>query len=262
MANTSVVSSVSRLGKYEPFNLQVSRGQVTMHDPVYIWGYSSLIDGTLLPVWDVNQAKPYLTTAAVMQISSSSTDDDAAGTGARTVLVSGLDQSYLPISETVELDGQTAVNTTKSYLRVLSITVLTTGSGGANAGAIYAGTGALTLGVPAVVHEIAPIGMNKSQTAAYTVPAGYTAYFSRGGMTSHTTGSGAIIARLVGSNQGSPFLTSALTVFSSTQVDYEFDYPLAFPEKTDIEARAISSSGTHAVSAYLQLILIKDNGQA
>jgi hypothetical protein len=261
MANTSVVSSVSRLGKYEPFNLQVSRRQVTMHEPAYVWGYSTLIGATLLPVWDVNQAKPYLTTAAVMKVSSGSADDDSAGTGARTVLVSGLDQSYDSISEIVTLDGQTEVATTKAFLRVLSVTVLTVGSGGLNAGAIYVGTGTVTTGVPAVVHEIVPIGMNKSQSASYTVPAGYTAFFSRGGMTSHTTGSGHITGRLAASNQGSPFVTSAVTVFANTVVEYEFDYPLAFPEKTDIEARAIASSGTHAVSAYLQLILIKDNGQ-
>lgn len=261
MANTSVVSSISRLGKYEPFNLQISRGQVTMHTPIHIWGYSSLIDGVLLPIWDVNQAKPYITTAAVMKISSGSANDAAAGTGARTVLVSGLDATYTPISETVTLNGQTAVNTTKSYLRVSSIRVLTAGSGGANAGALYAGTGDITTGVPAVVHEIVPIGFNLSQTAAYTVPAGHTAYFVRGGMTAHTTGAGHVLGRLVGSNQGSPFATSAMTIFSNSQVDYEFEYPIAFPEKTDVEARGISSNGTHAVSAYLQLILIKDNGQ-
>lgn len=261
MANTSVVSSISRLGKYEPFNLQISRGQVTMHTPIHIWGYSSLIDGVLLPIWDVNQAKPYITTAAVMKISSGSANDAAAGTGARTVLVSGLDATYTPISETVTLNGQTAVNTTKSYLRVSSIRVLTAGSGGANAGALYAGTGDITTGVPAVVHEIVPIGFNLSQTAAYTVPAGHTAYFVRGGMTAHTTGAGHVLGRLVGSNQGSPFATSAMTIFSNSQVDYEFEYPIAFPEKTDVEARGLSSNGTHAVSAYLQLILIKDNGQ-
>lgn len=262
MPSTSIVSSVSRLGKYEPFHLQVSRGQVTMHTPIHIWGYSSLIDGALLPIWNVNQAKPYITTAAVMKISSSSADDAAAGTGARTIAVYGLDQNYAPISESVILDGQTSVNTGKSYLRVTKIMVTTAGSGGANAGAIYVGTGAVTAGVPAVVHEIVPIGMNLSQTAAYTVPAGHTAYFVRGGMTGKTEGSGSVTARLAASNQGSPFITSAVTVFSNTQVDYEFEYPLAFPEKTDIEARAISSSGTHAVTAYLQMILIKDNGQA
>lgn len=258
----SVVSSISRLGKYEPFNLQISRGQVTMHTPVYIWGYSSLIDGTLLPVWDVNQAKPYLTTAAIMKISSSSTDDTSAGTGARTIAIYGLDQNYNPISESVILDGQTAVNTGNAYLRVLSLVVTTAGSGGANAGVIYAGTGTVTTGVPAVVHELAPIGMNKSQTAAYTVPAGHTVFFDRGGMTSHTTGSGAITARLVASNQGSPFVAAALTVFSNTMAEYEFTYPMTFPEKTDIEARAISSSGTHNATAFFQMILIKNDGQA
>lgn len=261
MANTSVVSSITRFGRVEPFDLQVSRGQITMHSAVHKYGFSSVIDGTVYPVWNLAANRVYLTTAATMKISSSSSNDASANGGARTVLVEGLDQSYLPISETVTLTGQTAVNTTNSYLRVTGLTVLTAGAGGANQGVIYAGTGTVTAGVPAITHELVPIGFNKESSGVYTVPAGYTAYLRNGGVTSQDNGAGYVTARFSVSNQGSPFITSAITVLSTGLAEYDFPNPIRIPEKTDIEARAISSSGTNTVSSFFHLLLIKDNGQ-
>lgn len=257
----SVVSSVTRFGKYEPFELQVARGQITMHSSVYKFGYSAVIDGTSYPVWNLAANRVYLTTAATMTVSSSSANDTSAGTGARTVLLEGLDQNYVPISETVTLNGQTAVTSTKSYLRVTGITVLTMGSNGGNAGTLYAGTGTVTAGVPAVVHELVPIGFNKESSGVYTVPAGYTAYFHQGGLSGQDNGAGYVRGRLVVSNQGSPFITSAVTVFSTGQVGYTFNYPIAIPEKSDIEAKAISSSGTNVITSYFGILLVKNDGQ-
>lgn len=258
----SVVSSITRMGKLEPFELQVSRGQITMHSTVYKFGYSSVIDGTLYPIWNLAANRVYLTTAATMKISSSSANDTSSGTGARTVLLEGLNQNYEVISEVITLTGQTEVASTKAYLRVTGITVLTMGSNGGNAGVIYAGTGTVTAGVPAVVHELVPIGFNKEASGIYTVPAGYTAYLEVGGLSCQDNGNGYVTGRLVVSNQGSPFITSAVTVFSTGQVNYSFPYPIAIPEKSDVEARAVSSSGTNAVTSYFGFILVKNDGQA
>lgn len=258
----SVVSSITRMGKLEPFELQVSRGQITMHSTVYKFGYSSVIDGTLYPIWNLAANRVYLTTAATMKISSSSANDTSSGTGARTVLLEGLNQNYEVISEVITLTGQTEVASTKAYLRVTGITVLTMGSNGGNAGVIYAGTGTVTAGVPAVVHELVPIGFNKEASGIYTVPAGYTAYLEVGGLSCQDNGNGYVTGRLTVSNQGSPFVTSAVTVFSTGQVNYSFPYPIAIPEKSDVEARAVSSSGTNAVTSYFGFILVKNDGQA
>lgn len=258
----SVVSSITRMGKLEPFELQVSRGQITMHSTVYKFGYSSVIDGTLYPIWNLAANRVYLTTADTMKISSSSANDTSSGTGARTVLLEGLNQNYEVISEVITLTGQTEVASTKAYLRVTGITVLTMGSNGGNAGVIYAGTGTVTAGVPAVVHELVPIGFNKEASGIYTVPAGYTAYLEVGGLSCQDNGNGYVTGRLVVSNQGSPFITSAVTVFSTGQVNYSFPYPIAIPEKSDVEARAVSSSGTNAVTSYFGFILVKNDGQA
>lgn len=262
MTSTSVVSSISRFGRTEPFDLQVARGQVAMHSVVHKFGYSSVIDGTEYPIWNIAANRVYLTTAAAMKVSSSSANDAIDGTGARTVLVSGLNSSYEPISETVELDGQTEVATTATFLRVTGIQVLTAGSGGKNAGVIYVGTGTVTTGVPAVVHELAPIGYNASSSGVYTVPAGYTAYFRRGGISTEASNNGYVLSHLVTSNQGSPFTVAATTVLVDGIVDYSFDYPIALPEKTDIEARATATVGAHICTAFFEMLLVKNNGQA
>lgn len=262
MAIGSVPSSISRFGKYEPFELQVSRGQITMHSTVYKFGYSTVIDGTLYPIWNVAANRVYLTTAAVMSVSSSSANDASpSGTGAHVVLVEGLDQNYNPISEYVTLAGQTAVSTTKSYLRVTGITVTDKGVNGGNVGTLYVGTGVVTAGVPAVIHELVPIGFNKESSGVYTVPAGYTAYLRVGGLAGQDNGAGYVTGRLVVSNQGSPFLTTAVTVFTTGQVSYDFPYPIAIPEKSDLEARAITSSGTNTITSYFGMVLIKNDGQ-
>lgn len=262
MSIGSVVSSISRFGKYEPFELQVSRGQITMHSTVYKFGYSTVIDGTLYPVWNIAADRVYLTTAATMKVSSSSANDTSpSGSGAHIVLIEGLDQNYNPISEYITLAGQTAVTTTKAYLRVIGITVTDKGVNGGNVGTLYVGTGVVTAGVPAVIHEVAPPGFNKEASGVYTVPAGYTAYLQVGGLAGQDTGAGYITGRLVISNQGSPFITSAVTVFTTGQVNYNFPYPIAIPEKSDIEARAITTSGTNTVSSYFGMILIKNDGQ-
>ena len=199
--------------------------------------------------------------ATVMKVSSSSASDTSAGTGARTVLIEGLDGDYNAVSETITLTGQTAVNTTNTYLRVQHITVATAGSGGVNAGVIYVGTGTVTAGVPAVIHELAPAGFNTELSGAYTVPAGYTAYMYQGGMSSQSNGNNYITATLRFSNQGSPWQTPAVTVFTADMVDYNFTYPLVLPEKTDLEARATVSAGTSVATSFFFLVLIKNNGQ-
>ena len=140
----TVISSISRQGAYEPFELQVSRGQIQGHSTVIVFGYNPDVDTTEESVWPDGGTVQHPTVASVLKISSSSADDTSAGTGARTVHIEGLDGNYDVVSETVILNGQTAVNTTNSYLYVNSFYVVTAGSGGENAGNINAGTGVVT----------------------------------------------------------------------------------------------------------------------
>ena len=85
------VSSITRVGTSEPFELQVARGQISFHESVHKFGFNSAVGTSLTTVWLQGGLYPYLSSASTLYISSSSTDDTAAGTGARTVTVSGLE---------------------------------------------------------------------------------------------------------------------------------------------------------------------------
>lgn len=252
-------SSVTRTGTHEPFELQVSRGQIPYHKLILVSGYNGATSTSYQTVWTQSSIYSYLSAAAVMGISSSSASDTAAGTGARTVLIEGLDANYNEISETVTLNGQTAVNTTNSYLRVFHLAVTTAGSGGAAAGTIYAGTGTVTSGVPANVYAV--YGANGGSTACiWTVPAGYTAYVVSMAVASGCTTANAFTSLgLYDRPFGSVFDNSVQGRSANGGVfEVPFFYPLSFPEKTDLEIRVTSTTAS-SVSAQFQVVYIKDD---
>jgi len=159
------VSSISRVGTTEPFELQVARGQVAYHTPQFKFGFNPDVDDSEETVWAQGGLYSYLSSASILKVSSSSTADDSAGTGARTVQLYGLDANYNEINETVTLDGQTAVNTTNSFLRINRMVVRSAGTGEKNAGVIYAGAGTVTAGVPANKYATIAIGDNQTDPA-------------------------------------------------------------------------------------------------
>jgi len=97
----TVISSISRQGTFEPFELQVSRGQIQGHRNVTVFGFNSDVDQTQVSVWPLQSLITFPSTALQMTVSSTSADDTAAGTGARTVVVQGLDANYNEVTETV-----------------------------------------------------------------------------------------------------------------------------------------------------------------
>ena len=102
-------SSVTRQGAYEPFELQVARGQIQGHSAFCQFGINGAVGQTLETVWVGGGTYSFPTSATTTTISSSSADDTAAGTGARTVRVEGLDAAYALVSETASMNGQTGV---------------------------------------------------------------------------------------------------------------------------------------------------------
>ena len=254
--------SISQNGRTEPFELQLARGQITNHKNLFKFGSNSDINGSLETIWSYGGLYAYPPSATVMLVSSSSTDDAALGTGARTISVQGLDANYNEISEIVTLNGQNQVSTTLSYIRVFRSFVITAGSGATAAGTIYIGTGAATLGVPVAVYAEIALGENQTTMALWTVPAGYTAYLKRGSFSAASNNATHyILGKFVVRPFGSVFRNAADVTANSNVIQYDFETPLAVPEKSDIEARAIALSGTNFyVTASFEITYIKNNG--
>jgi len=255
------VSSISRVGTSEPFELQVARGQIAYHKTIFKFGFNPDVDEILETIWAEGGLYSYLSAATVLKVSSSSTNDTSAGTGARTVELFGLDANYDEISETVTLSGQTAVNTTQSFLRIYRMVVRSAGTGGTNAGVIYAGTGTVTAGVPANKYATIAIGDGQTLMALWTVPRGYTAYVTQTDITVATTQNNkyatvSFLARPF----GEVFQVKDKFAKSESGHNQIYTFPLKFEEKTDLEMRCIgdSAGADIAIAAAFDVVYIQN----
>jgi hypothetical protein len=261
------IRSISQVGTSEPFELQVARGQISGHYGLFKFGNNATVVNSLETIWAEGGLYSYLTAATVLKVSSSSTDDTSAGTGARTVELFGLDADYNQINELVTLNGQTAVNTTQSFLRINRMIVRSAGSGGTNAGVIYAGTGTVTTGVPANVYASinGVTGSNQTLMALWTVPAGYTAYLLQYEVSNGTTSQTPAVCKLILAIRpyGEVFQSKDVkSLTTGMHIEETFSLPIKIEEKSDIEVRAISSSASVSfdISAAFEIVYIKNQG--
>jgi hypothetical protein len=239
-----------QLHKETPFQMRASMGHIANGTPVFVYGNNPDIQNQEETVWYHGGLYQYPASAIQMSVSS----NDAACTS--TIMINGLDENYLPINEMITLTGQTAVNTTKSYLRIQNAYVLANPTGQN----IYIGTGTVTAGVPDTVYERIFDGHNRTESGRYTVPAGRTFYVTHGTISHGSDSLNAFITgRLWYRLYGLPFQTAATVNLNNKFIDFWFDFPLALPEKTDLETRAIcSKSQINAVSTSFEGLLITE----
>ena len=111
----------------------VSIGGLPRVAPNTINGMCSSMPMALGDIWmgcPTQNIKQYLTTAETMDVTSTSANDTSGGTGARQVLIDGLDNDFNHIRELVSLNGLTTVTTSNSFLRINEANVATSGSFG------------------------------------------------------------------------------------------------------------------------------------
>jgi len=92
----------------------------------YKWRYEEIncshpgLNGTsFLEIWtEPLSAFQYVTMQQRMSVSSNNVNDTAAGTGAWKLWLLGLDENYLEIDETIDLNGTTPVLTRKRWIRI------------------------------------------------------------------------------------------------------------------------------------------------
>lgn len=164
------------------FGLQVARGLISGVSGISKFGRApSGIQTTATDFWSRADATPTQqiwlapTAARIHAVVSTSATDAAAGTGARTVQISGLKTwASAETSETVTLNGTTAVNTVEAYVIIHRMQVVTSGSASINAGTISA-----TAATDATVTSIISIGQGQTQMAIYGVPSTQTLYMTR-----------------------------------------------------------------------------------
>lgn len=236
----------------EPYELQVAKGQIVGASPINKFGANSNVGTTEETIWTNGGNITWPAAAFTAYIVSSDAADTSAGTGARTVTVSGLDADYKDKTVSVTLNGTSAVAISGTWLRINRAFVTSSGTGGAAAGTITIQDVGAT-----VVYANLGLG-NQTQMAVYTVPAGHTLYVDQITFTAAvSTGSNSAVVKLNTRDFGSnTFRTRYIADLQSGELINSLQYPLALPEKTDIEARAVMSAGTASIAAFFEGVLI------
>ena len=216
---------------------------------IYKFGFNAAITTDEETVWDAGGVYSYPSSAGVATVVSSSTADDLVGTGAQKVKIEGLDANYNAQIVEVEMDGTTNVSTTETFIRVYRAYVSQAGSGKVNAGNI-------TISIGGSVR--AQISANQGQTlmAVYTVPAGFTGYVTQWSFSSGASASNKYLdGRLIIQKFAGIIQTKARSTIQNTSFVQDLQVATVANEKDDIEIRAVTSSGTDAVSGTFSVLL-------
>jgi hypothetical protein len=245
-------SSATRQGAYEPFELQVARGQVDGHTPIAIFGYSAAVGSSALgPVWEGltlsggNYAYPGSAAPLVL------VSDSASDTTALSVRIDGCGAGFVPLSETIALNGTTNVTTTNSFLRINQMTV----TNGTNVGNI-------TAKISGTTYAKINAGIGQTQMSIYTVPAGYTfyLYYVQGDASIGFTSSTYMKYAEYNKNNSTGALTvlTQSTFVQSLNLPYNWQ-PIAHLEKTDLQFQVVASTGSpYTANIFAGGILIKN----
>lgn len=238
---------------------RVAAGEVPGYRRVALYGNNPDVDGSTLPedAWSGGGVYPWMTGATSLEIASTDAADTAAGAGARTVLIQGLDTNYAEISSVVSLNGITAAAIPAQFFRINGAIVLTAGTGQTNAGTI-----SIRNSGGGTTRAVIPIGVGLLKQSAYTVPAGYQLYITSvsGAINRDTGAAGTKVATITSWVRGTDGVVRqpgespvGITPFRDT-----YTVPAVLDEKTDTVLRIVSVSAdnldiTAGIMGYIKL---------
>jgi len=247
--SNGITASITRAGAYEPFDLQVARGQIAGHSTVSIFGYQPSVGTSSIAIWENASAYTFPASASTMVVASGSATDNGA-----TVLVVGLDANWNQISETVTIatGGTTTVN---SYLRINNLFLATPASGQTT------NVGQITIKVSTTTYAQINVGIGKSQNAWYSVPANYDFYLDQVEINTSNSYTGSVILtyNVQATNNVTGVTLSVLqqpfvSIFTITRPN-----PFKYTQKTDLQFQLKASTGTIGAGLVVNGKLIQAN---
>jgi hypothetical protein len=221
--------------------LQVSRGLVRDTEVRNIFGFNGAIGTSFIAAWENNVDYVYPNTTLQMTAVSSNTSDTGV-----TILISGLDENYNRKSNTITLNGTSAVGIGE-FFRINDVITL---SGNA--------IGDVTIANSGITYARVNAGTGKNQASIFTVPAGYEFYLYRidAFCASASQNNRFLFFRNFVRQPNGTILQVAQTSFLE-QMNIQRRIPFRYAEKTDIQLQLRSSAGTQEIGTFAEGILTK-----
>lgn len=224
----------------------IAQGQLDGYSVVHVTGYNSDVDlGSDETVWAAGGLYPWAVwdSLRLVTVVSTSTLDQGS------VVVSGLDANFNPITEEINCTG-TASSTGSVQFKRVNSAVYKNGATN-NAGAITLTANGNTVGVITA-------GIGQTLNGIYTVPAGYTAYILAGDF-SVQKGEDAQVRFFI-RPFGQGFRIAHISECFESTYRYDFHAPLAMPEKTDLDVQAsLVETNNTRVSTNFSMILVRND---
>jgi len=222
-------------------NIDLAAGLLTGYSHINKFGYSGTDINGSATIWDdsgTTPTYPYVAASTIAVTSSNALDNT------KTILITGLDQNYLPLEETLIVGGAAS---TSQFVRVFRAQMIS---------ALNLGNISITQSSTVVAKILA--GNSQTLMAVYTIPAGKTGYLI------HFAGSSdkanvSVLFRLIARSFDIADGTFAIKGLWGTQggnpINYTYAVPLVFTEKSDIRIDAVTSA-TCGVGAIFDIILV------
>lgn len=246
---------MSYISGYEPA-LAIARGLITNHSVFHKHGRNVAVGTTAENISTAGDATPYMPTAAVNVEVVTTGNDTAAGSGARSVTITGLNASWALTSETIATNAGTATSS-GTFIRVFTAMVETSGTyGAANANdiTIRAATAGTTFLLIAA-------GAGRALSSHYCVPSGYSLYI-RDIHLSVDTGKSVTFTMYERSNADDVTVPYSPAIIHSYYEGWAGEGAIThwpyvkYAAKTDIWVTGVVTSGTASASVAMTGILV------
>ena len=249
--------------------LHLVAGDFDGHSVIHKFGENDAVSTALVPITHGGvYPMPQVSGATTLRVKAGNAADTAGGAGAREITLEGLDETGAFATETLATNGVTAgAAGAITFLRLYrawvsaSGTYATTAAGSHVADVVIENS---TGGTDWIVISINGFAESQTNTGAYTVPLGSTAYIPTFTVTTDSAKSTSILLfqRENILETAAPY-TAMRTVFHTTGVTgtqtLHPETPLGpFPALTDIGFMAELVSGSGAVSVDFEIVLMED----
>ena len=241
--------------KVRDFFVQATKGNIVGQTTGNIFAQNDVVGTIEEDIQSQGGTLIFLQNAEIIGLVSSDTVNDIlGGSNANSILITGLDENFIEISEVVNLSA-TTVNTSNEYIRINRLVVNEVGTYTvSNAGIITA-----TAAISGTVQIEIPLGEGVSKSSHYTVPAGQRLIVTRI-FVSVDTGKEVDIMLKTRANADntvapfSPVIIPRIVKGISVPIDAEQKAGILLDEKTDIWGTALTSVGTSEVEVNVDFV--------
>lgn len=243
----NVIPSAGTIFQNYDFATAVSRGLIPGHTRGTAWGYNPSVGNGFEPIWSKSDATyTFPSSASTLTINSSSSLDTLTGTGARVLVIEGLNGSMQAITEMINLNGTSNVTTTQQFKRVNFAYIAVAGSDQVNQGNIVIKHGAIDISYIAQ-------GDSQSHAVRYSVPINKVCIITKGFFAYSKDSEGEAKVSIIAGGVKRMLLR---ITSSGEQTDYSTSFPYVVPGGIDIIAECKVPTGQPSATGCLEFLLV------